>query len=327
MTSLSEHPAFRAWSGLRLNNPELEGIEVVRRKKKSAIYRLLGAGPAGSAVIAKRCVRESAWIERTVYSDILPRLNVSSPQYYGFVEEPDGEYYWLFVEDAGRKEYGPRLKQHEELIARWLGQMHTGTASLGRLAPLPDRGPSHYLKHLQSARETILGNLALPELEAGDVALLETIISQCDFLESRWNRIEGFCDEFPRALVHGDLSVKNMRVRNTEAGSALLVFDWETAGWGVPAADLSQLPMKLPARPDLTHYWTTVRDSWTQLRMEGIQQLAAVGSMFRLLAMLHWESLDLQYASVRKSMGSMKVYRIEMAQAMRNVGWKDGPGD
>src|SRR5207249_6539626 len=128
--------------------------------------------------------------------DILSRLNISAPQYYGFVDEPGGEFSWLFVEDAGGKEYGPRHKEHEELIAQWLGQMHTGTARLGSLPHLPERGPSHYLKHLQSARETILGNLALSKFQAGDVALLRTIISQCDFLEARWNRIERFCDEF-----------------------------------------------------------------------------------------------------------------------------------
>ena len=44
----------------------------------------------------------------------------------------------------------------------------------------------------------------------------------------------------PRTFIHGDFAPKNMRVRAGPGGSTLLCFDWGSAGWGVPAADLVQ---------------------------------------------------------------------------------------
>src|SRR5206468_164689 len=176
---------------------------------------------------------------RAVFAEILPQLTVSALRYFGFMEEPDGECSWLFVEDAGGKEHAPRPEEHGDLIARWLGLLHVEAARVAAAARLPERGPDHYLEHLRSARATIVRNLGNPLLRAEDLAGLGNIVSGCDFLEARWNRIERFCDALPRTLVHGDLVVKNMRVRLGRAASALLVFDWETAGWGVPAPDLS----------------------------------------------------------------------------------------
>ena len=59
--------------------------------------------------------------------------------------------------------------------------------------------------------------------------MLESIISQCNVLESCWRKVERFCDRMPQTLVHGDFTAKNIRVRNRH-GSALLPFDWEMAG-------------------------------------------------------------------------------------------------
>jgi Ser/Thr protein kinase RdoA (MazF antagonist) len=110
----------------------------------------------------------------------------------------------------------------------------------GAAARLPDRGPGHYPGHLRSARAAILGNLTNSALSAEDRALLNTIVSQCDALESRWDQVQRTCDRMPRTLVHGDFVVKNVNVRSGPAGPAFLAFDWETAGWGVPAPDLVQ---------------------------------------------------------------------------------------
>src|ERR1043166_2396831 len=86
------HPAFKAWSALAPARTPPERIDVLRRKKKSAVYRLAGAGPGGSAVVAKRSRPESAAVERTIYAEILPQLALRSLEYYGSVEERSEEH-------------------------------------------------------------------------------------------------------------------------------------------------------------------------------------------------------------------------------------------
>jgi hypothetical protein len=49
----------------------------------------------------------------------------------------------------------------------------------------------------------------------------------------------------PSTLVHGDFSPKNVHIRAGNASVDVLPLDWETAGWGVPARDLSDVPIEL----------------------------------------------------------------------------------
>src|SRR5207247_194188 len=82
--------------------------------------------------------------------------------------------------------------------------------------------------------------------------LIEASVSQLNLLEARWSQVESFCDRMPGTLVHGDFVGKNMNIRTSTDGLALMVFDWETAGWGTPAADV--------AKVDLDAYWAVVRE-------------------------------------------------------------------
>ena len=89
---LREHPAVHAWRELRADRTLPEEIEILKTKhKQPVVFRLSGVGPKASAVIAKRCKRDLAIKERTIYEEILPHLPVSSPGYFGLVEEPDGK--------------------------------------------------------------------------------------------------------------------------------------------------------------------------------------------------------------------------------------------
>src|SRR5262245_1449710 len=253
-----EHPAALAWGELQLGRVRRGPSEVhtLRLKRKSAVYRLGGAGPGGSAVIAKRCPRATARLEYAVYAEVLPHLPVSALRCYGLVEE-DGQSGWLFLEDAGGEEYSPHLGGQRALAGRWLGLLHTAAARVLAAARLPDRGPGYYLEHLRSARDTIGRNRTNPALGAGDRAVLRALLTHCDAVEARWEQVREDCDRMPRTLVHGDFVVKNVHVRPGWEGLALLPFDWEVAGWGVPAPDLVQalfLDRVASVSPDLTAY-------------------------------------------------------------------------
>src|SRR2546425_5941270 len=101
---LAWHPAVVAWRGLAEDPPDPEHIEVLRQGKKSATYRLVGAGADGAPVIAPRSQMPEALVERTGYEQILPHLPVTSPRYYGF-QQDSPPFAWLVLQDVGDQRY------------------------------------------------------------------------------------------------------------------------------------------------------------------------------------------------------------------------------
>ncbi len=333
-TNPFEHPAVQAWRELqsrqvedprsaayRAYRVEPERIEILKgklptqtKRTKRFVCRLVGVGPAGSAVIGKRCWRSKAVVENTIYEEILPYLPIPSLNYYGLVEEANGEFCWLFLEDAGEEEYSARLAEHRSLSVQWLGLMHTSATHLAAPAGLPDRGPNHYLKRLRFVRDAILGHLVNPALQAEDLILLQGIASQCDALESNWDQVEAFCDGIPQTLVHGDFVVKNLRVRSNGAGMALLPFDWGEAGWGVPATDIMQM--------DVAAYWPVVCGHWPWLGVQALQHLAIIGKIFRCLDAFYWELPSFKYENLKTPMSNMRIYKSRLADAIQAAGFE-----
>jgi Phosphotransferase enzyme family len=322
-TDPADHPAVRAWGRLRPGAAGPGPVEDLTKKRKTAIFRLTGAGPGGTAVIAKRCRPATAWVERTIYEEVLPRLPVTAPRLYGAVEE-DAGLCWLFLEDVGGELYSPQAEEHRTLAGRWLGLLHTSAARVAAAAGLPDRGPGHYLVHLRAARDAAVRGRANPTLTADEAAELGRIAAQCDALEARWGEVRALCARIPPTLVHGDLVVKNVRVRAGADGADLLPFDWATGGWGVPAADLAQLVFEGKASclsPDVATYRSVVREAWPHLGGEDIRRLVDLGTVFRLLAMMSWISWGLAVEGGGKALGNMRVYRVEVAKAAQALGW------
>src|SRR5262245_32293784 len=168
LTDLREHPAVRAWARLRPGRVEPTAVVGLQTKEKGQVYRLEGVGPGGAAVIAKRCPRGGAWVEHAIYTEVLPRLPLTALRCYGLVEEGDGPFCWLFLQDAGEEPFSPQSEHHRALAGRWLGVLHTSAAGVGAAARLPERGLGSYLEHLRSARDTVRGNVTNPALATGD---------------------------------------------------------------------------------------------------------------------------------------------------------------
>jgi Phosphotransferase enzyme family len=226
---------------------------------------------------------------------------------------------------VGRERFSPLIEEHRALAAQWLGLMHTTAAHVATTARLPDRGPDHYLEHLRSARRTILRNLTNPALNVEDLAVLKSIISQCDLLEWRWSQVEKCCEGMSSTLVHGDFSPKNVYVRADQAGIGLFPLDWETAGWGVPAADLAPSRGLLPAHQvDITVYWSIARECWPSLDIQVIQRLVKVGRIFRRLAAINWSSVSLTFGThelLGGPMSEMRVYQAELSYLIPTAPW------
>src|SRR5690242_17399012 len=94
---LLAHPAALAWSRLCPDSDGPSGISILKQRSKSVIYRMDDAAPDGSAVIAKLCRRQVAAHERIVYDQVLSKIPVSHPRYFGSIEE-NSECDWLFLE-------------------------------------------------------------------------------------------------------------------------------------------------------------------------------------------------------------------------------------
>jgi len=262
---------------------------------KPAIYRLGFGGSEPSSVYVKWFLGQCPDVELTVYEEILPRLPVTAARYHGCVRTGETST-WLFVEDVGSQRLSPSDPAQRALAARWLGTLHTRALKVAPAASLPEAGPPRYLAHLREARQAICKCLQKTILTADDRCVLNGVLAQLDDLESRWPSIERECDVLPRTLTHGDFRPKNVRVRSQGAGLVINPIDWETAGWGVPAADLAPGRGRgLESQVDLEVYASMVCGAWPDLDSTVIGRMVVVGSIFRTLAGIDWACASLEF--------------------------------
>jgi len=303
------HDPASFWGQVGADGDRCLQVEVLQLRNKSAVYRLIGAGPNREPVIAKRCRRRIARLEQFIYQDFLPPLAVSSLRCYGRVQEAKTEFDWLFLEEAGGTEYSPLNAQHRALAGRWLGTIHSATANDSLAARLPARGPEHYLELLRLTRQQLREHEANPRWLAAAAALLRSLATLCDSIEARWSQVQEYCESALRGLVHGDFVMKNLRVQNTDAGAALLAYDWENTGWGVPSGDLASCSSR-EAHPDLAAYWASLGPKRAGVSIAVLKKLVACGRIFRMLDCIHW-------AARAPAISFLTVYEPRMAQALR----------
>ena len=241
-------------------------------------------------MIAKRCRPATARIEHMIYTELLPLTGMPALHSYGMLEDPEKEFCWLFLEDAAGDRYSPQLPNHRELAGHWLAEAHLAAMQADFKSCLPDRDLDHYLRLLRTCRSMLLRHLDSGALPVRDAAVFRSIARHLDEMELVWGEMARICEVMPRTLVHNDFVIKNLSVRYTTQGPALLVFDWEFAGWGVPAADLAQFIDRV-ASPDLGLYCSTLRLEHFGLRLRDIQAVAACGNLLRLVEQLSWATV------------------------------------
>jgi Phosphotransferase enzyme family len=331
-SNVMRHPVAQAWRQVCPHAALLQ-IAPVQIRGKNRIYRLYVAGRNGAAVIAKRCKREIALVERAVYEGILPHAAVPLLGYHGFFEEPGGQHGWIFMDEALGDSYSNLLAGHRAQAARWLGLLHSSVAGLPTHGQLPDAGPRRYLDFLHEICDAMPHHLDNPVLTPDDVLWLEGMRAHLQDVAAGWDQLEAACEGAPQTLVHGDFNGKNIRLRHDNGHSGVFVFDWENAGWGVPAVDLAQLAHpfgKLSASPDIPTYLATVRESWPNANAEALQRLAYCGSAFRALASMYWEAPNLATDWAHDYVGVLQTYAAAMDDALERLGWSrlehDRPG-
>ena len=308
---LARHPAVLAWRRLDGRSFEPEAVDQLKpAHRKSAVYRLRRGG---SSVIAKRCLQTTVQVERTVYEEVLPSISLPRLSCLGVADDDDSGTAWLFVEDAGDAAFTPDLATHREAAARWLGRLHVHASRSPALTALPDRGPGCYLGVARRAASVIGGNLSNPAFDPHHREILEKVVAHCGVLESRAREVKSLCGVLPPTLVHGGFGRKNVRVRGASARLDVLAFDWEFAGRGTPAADISCV--------DVETYWVSVSETWPDLEREAIHRLSELGTVFWCLSAIPAEEPSLAGAWVGRVMGKMQYYETSMARALGALGW------
>jgi hypothetical protein len=313
-----EHRAVRAWRQFHSEAWEPRTLETLQRKNCSVVYRLDGVGRGGQKVIAKRCRATTARLERLIYQELLPLSGMPTVRCYGLLPEPDGELWWLFLEDADGAAYLPQIPEHRALAGRWLAETQLAIASADLTASLPTRDLDHYLRLLHACRAMVRGHLDDPTLPAAEAAVLGKLAVHFDLLESQWAAMEQICRLMPRTLVHDDFVIKNLQIRDTAGGPALMVFDWEFAGWGVPAVDLAQSIDRV-ASPDLGAYQSILRREYSQLNLRDVHAIAVCGNLLRILDQISWATTGLEIAPIPqlvKAISKLEVYEPAMIDAL-----------
>ena len=112
--------------------------------------------------------------------------------------------------------------------------------------------------------------------------------------------------------------IKNLRIRETTAGVALSVFDWEFASWGVPATDLAQFTDRV-ASPDLSIYCSILRSKHLHLDLRDVQAIAACGNLLRMIDQISWVIAGYEFVTpqqLSKAIGLLGCYETSMSEAL-----------
>lgn len=306
---------------------EIESVDVIKRKrwhhdedKMPSVCRLRFAQRPARPIVAKLCSPASGALERRLYTEILPLLNIPHPLLIDWAQEPGGGRIWLFLEECVGEPYDVRNGRHRVELARWLGRLGAGFAglqSIDRLPELPERGLVHYRSHLQDAVENLLSGRANRSLSADDRAMLDRLAATLGALDGEWDAIEELTEGIPVSLVHGDLVGKNIRVHFIGDAPHVCVFDWATAGVGVVAPDLWSAGLHQDAVAG-DAYLAASSTEW--IGDSDVMKAASVGQLMRLIASADWASESLIFHPVGEASRELGIYELQMNDVMEALG-------
>ena len=242
--------------------------------ERARIFRLVGAGPRGEAVVAKGAPARTLAVDALVYREILPEVGLPAPAYYGYLDQ--GDRSWLFIEEVRGEPFTHRSPAHRALAVRWLATLHARTSQLPLAERLPAETPEAYLRCLVTAREAI--RTAWEATPAPARPMLATLVATLDQIEAAWPDACRHCATMPHGLVHADFVNKNVIVLERHDREELMALDWGIAGWGAPAPDLEYL--------DPAEYLALVRPTWPGVRLADVAALKAIGTVMRHLGLV-----------------------------------------
>ena len=306
------HMSIQAWFRFLPNSLAPCGATILKKTMRSTVCRIEGVGPGGSHIVAKWCPQADGELETFVYREVLARLSMASIHCYGFIKDGLGDYGWLFLEDAGTAQAAPKGECFPPDFSTWLAHLHTSASLLPISGRLPARGPSWYLGILRHGQSHLLECLRKRNLDICDRSAIEQLLICLETLEEHWRSVEERCECLPWTMVHCDIQPKNILTRSSPHGIEFLPLDWEDAGWGPPAADLS--------RVDAERYLSAAQKTWPRLELREIEVQARCGVVFSLLSAVDWEMLRLAAGSEEKALRRLRVYAPRLSASTQALG-------
>jgi len=305
IATAARHPAVVAWR--QLTGADAVPHRITRLNQgHSVVYRLAGMKEDEDSVIAKLCSSHDAETTRIICTRLLPLVPKPALVFYGCLPMRTAGKAWIFLEDAGPVKCSLEDPAHLRAMSAWLAALHACLAGHLEDLSLPETGLSMYLKKLCIGRQRILKSLSVLVLEAEDRAMLQSVVEWFDHVEARWDKLEELVGGGPRTLVHGDFAPKNILVRQATGTLEVFPIDWETAGWGPPAADMGECSDLITYRAEALRYGV----SWS---LETTRGWTAVGKILRHIAAFEWASASLIGGWPPRGVRRMSV-RLEDAQ-------------
>jgi hypothetical protein len=309
------------WEAISGRSADPDDAHIVKLTRSSRVIRLSLVGPDSTDVIGKRRLPETLEAERVVLEQLGPALPVDMIRFYGSVERAG--FMWHFLEDGGTVHFDSSAPMHVGALEQWILDVHRGVRG-HRPEGLPDHSTDRYLVHLKETDGRLDLGLANVAADIEQRSRLLDVRGVLDEVVSNWATLVDIVSTLPDTLVHGDLQAKNILVRTVGHELNVLPIDWETSGWGTPAADIALLT-RTPSGPAfLDRYRGTVLDNGVPRK--ALTRAATVGRIFRLLAAMDWASYDqLQWGSIRKPTKRLHSYGLGISQALQDAGIRSRP--
>lgn len=273
---------------------------------KSDVFLLAGGG--AGPVVAKRAAAETIAVEFTVLK-WLAGAPFPAVQPRGTVPADTGPRAWLVSDFADGDPYDSRQPDHARLAGVWLAELHRWSTT-NKPPSLPSRGRSYHAGVLRAALETLAESLQYgPALTRPERESIRQMSDALAAVLDGWAGFSAALDRLPDAVVHSGIAGKNVRVSRVGA-PAVLAFDWEQAGWGCPAADLSKV--------DLASY-----SARRGRALAGLDEARSVGEVLWCAAAIPGERANLLGEWPHRAAAKVEYYLDRVNEALPRL--VDGP--
>lgn len=279
---------------------------------ETAVFRLEGMASVPGSVIAKRSFRGMARTECEMYRQVLTRIPVPTPEFFGCHDSDADGAVWVFTGEVSGVEFDRKNQRHRAAAARWVGSFHVATAGEGLPDWASDRGLSHMQGLHRAGVENIDGALSSGTLNGEQEAVLQSLLASMGRIGAAWGDLERRGRQLPASLVHGDFVAKNLIVTEAGGQTEIVPCDWESAGRGFPSSDLGEV--------DLEEYFNTVEPHWPDVDRSLMAGTETMAKLYRLLHLVFWGSQRLQDADAERVMErQMTYYRDWMADVVERL--------
>jgi hypothetical protein len=273
------------------------------KRGKSDVFAV--NGPSGCPpLVAKRARADTiaiehkilTWLGTAPFPTVLAR---------GATKASEADRAWLVSEYAVGEPYDRSSPTHRRLAGTWLGDLHVWSASVAT-PNLPARDSEYHRNVVRSSGTTLADALAGgTALTVHDRSTIRALGEMGRNVLDRWSDVDALLGVLPATLVHSGMAEKNIRIVPDPRRPAVLAFDWEQAGWGCPAADLSMV--------DLESYAVRAR---LRIDLPEARLLAAVGELLWCFAGVPGERPNLLGSWPHRAVGKLEAYLDRVRTAM-----------